>query len=1115
MSLGTLNITDITSSSVKINFNKDSSYKVIQIFKADSVAGDFDWNKEPATARGYNVGASGDFAVSFFPYYTDATLTSTIFDDGTIFRDALNNIISNYTNGGVNPSNWYSVSVDVIAFRIFKWVAETIGYASDVSPGNWKFPTETIQDNYGDCEDTSILTAALITAALTDSLRENPLSEEQVSNMVRMVIGYVNWDGDNLWNDGHAWVIFKSGVLDYHDISASGVWRLLETTLLNVPAPAGGSISFTQMSDIPRMIDTIAAYSPLFNFRVKMTSDLGEYDGVWAIDTSFDPNNYFGILGRGKDSGEYAIKDNILYSGFATLDIGNNVYPEWWTFYAGTYLTGYKHEVMPKRFCTPVNISLLNEDIWVLPVGGAAPWRNLLPGELLNAGQGFVSLSSLFAAVKLKVTFNSVGYDVTDEGSFYSFVDQNLKQNTTYYYRHVGYTDFYPKNGKTAFSPVVTATTAATDLIPPRNVLNFTVSPGNAANLLRWENPADTDFAGVLIKYSLLAYPNISTGNELARLTHGETTYMDQPLTNSQTVYYTIFSFDAVGNYSSGVSNGGTPELSLDIVPPEPPTGLTAMAGDGYVDLSWTSSVNTEGDLSGYRIYVSTDNVNWGTNYPVYDDGNFVYVTLLTTSFRVVSLVNATQYFFKVTAVDVMAPPNESEGAVVTATPQVLSDAPKQPTIILRDPTNRLDPPYVFDFIDTPDDSMTGFELELSDVHDFSRIIHKQVYDIGDASYISNIQSPEMASAFSGWKGFPPGSVTSGLSATWYSYAISGLTLTEGSYFLRIRTRDTDARYSVFGVATFVIDTSVMGVQVIVRGGDIVNNKNIQLELRAPEDTREYILSEDPGFSDSSLGMMDFSVFVPDGTAQSHTFIVRITGSGFVPATVSVNKGDTVRWVNESISNVVIVSGRFDGVQKVPDGLFNSEDILPGHTFEYTFNDNGSFSYYNDIDYTKQGEVDVFNYTDVKLLDWTLSRGSGAKTLYAQFKDAIGNESSVVTAIVIVAIPDLVRPLMNENVKSTLPTLEWSVPISTNGNKVHFKVEIDVSSDFNSNSGQPLISVETSKHPGKFRYRESIDNIWIPFPVSGVASGVGSVAYVVDQDLSVSSQYYWRVQAGM
>ena len=63
----------------------------------------------------------------------------------------------------------------------------------------------------------------------------------------------------------------------------------------------------------------------------------------------------------------------------------------------------------------------------------------------------------------------------------------------------------------------------------------------------------------------------------------------------------------------------------------------------------------------------------------------------------------------------------------------------------------------------------------------------------------------------------------------------------------------------------------------------------------------------------------------------------------YLPYEISVAVGTTVTWINDDITIHTVTSGSPNGGA---NGLFDSELIMSGETFEITFNDAGTFDYY-------------------------------------------------------------------------------------------------------------------------------------------------------------------------
>jgi len=104
------------------------------------------------------------------------------------------------------------------------------------------------------------------------------------------------------------------------------------------------------------------------------------------------------------------------------------------------------------------------------------------------------------------------------------------------------------------------------DLTPPANVRNFTAQPGNETITLTWQNPADKDFQGVRVQMSTISYP-IDPFDGKTVYDGKETSYTILNLKNDIRYYFTAFSYDDSGNFTSGAIASAVP--TIEIVPPE------------------------------------------------------------------------------------------------------------------------------------------------------------------------------------------------------------------------------------------------------------------------------------------------------------------------------------------------------------------------------------------------------------------------------------------------------------------------------------------------------------------------------------------------------------------
>ncbi len=88
------------------------------------------------------------------------------------------------------------------------------------------------------------------------------------------------------------------------------------------------------------------------------------------------------------------------------------------------------------------------------------------------------------------------------------------------------------------------------DIFPPANVSNFIATPSETDITLTWENPK-ADFEAVRIVKSDKFYPRDPTEGEIIYEGRAER-YVDGKVVRDKTYYYTAFSRDRIGNYSSG-----------------------------------------------------------------------------------------------------------------------------------------------------------------------------------------------------------------------------------------------------------------------------------------------------------------------------------------------------------------------------------------------------------------------------------------------------------------------------------------------------------------------------------------------------------------------------------
>ena len=102
-----------------------------------------------------------------------------------------------------------------------------------------------------------------------------------------------------------------------------------------------------------------------------------------------------------------------------------------------------------------------------------------------------------------------------------------------------------------------------------------------------------------------------------------------------------------------------------------------------------------------------------------------------------------------------------------------------------------------------------------------------------------------------------------------------------------------------------------------------------------------------------AAGPQTFNVSMPAGTSVPGC---EETNECYIPATVRIFVGDTVSWINDDTAAHTVTSGTpKDG----PSGTFDSSLVMGGATFEYTFNDAGTYDYFCMVHPWMIGTVEV------------------------------------------------------------------------------------------------------------------------------------------------------------
>lgn len=87
--------------------------------------------------------------------------------------------------------------------------------------------------------------------------------------------------------------------------------------------------------------------------------------------------------------------------------------------------------------------------------------------------------------------------------------------------------------------------------------------------------------------------------------------------------------------------------------------------------------------------------------------------------------------------------------------------------------------------------------------------------------------------------------------------------------------------------------------------------------------------------------------------------LVRIKQFEFLPPTIVIGPGETVRWINEDVAVHQITTGKVEGAQRRPDGRFSSRRFVRGEDVTATFATAGTYPYYCGVHPFMRGAIVV------------------------------------------------------------------------------------------------------------------------------------------------------------
>src|SRR6185437_11627046 len=275
-----------------------------------------------------------------------------------------------------------------------------------------------------------------------------------------------------------------------------------------------------------------------------------------------------------------------------------------------------------------------------------------------------------------------IGYKIarsSDGGSTWSTIVSNtgststtysnsgLSPNTTYSYR------VYAINSVGTSSPSNTASaTTLIQVLAPQSPTGLTASSVSSSQInLSWSAPADNG-GSAITGYKIER--SISGGSWSVLVSNtgtAGTTYSNTGLSSSTTYSYRVSAINSVG--ISSPSNVASATTNTQLLPPEPPTGLTATTvSSSQINLSWTAPSNNGGSaVTGYKIEQSTNSVStW--SMIVSNSGS------TGTTYSNVGLAASTSYTYRVSAINSVG--TSAPSGTASATTSAALTVPQPPT---------------------------------------------------------------------------------------------------------------------------------------------------------------------------------------------------------------------------------------------------------------------------------------------------------------------------------------------------------------------------------------------------------------------------------------------------
>jgi plastocyanin len=162
----------------------------------------------------------------------------------------------------------------------------------------------------------------------------------------------------------------------------------------------------------------------------------------------------------------------------------------------------------------------------------------------------------------------------------------------------------------------------------------------------------------------------------------------------------------------------------------------------------------------------------------------------------------------------------------------------------------------------------------------------------------------------------------------------------------------------------------VIVVLLLAVGGFVLLNQSRQTPVEEETETEEVMEKEEEEKAGDSAAMeedetvekeeevMEKENGEDEDVIEKTTHEVSYTDTGFSPDTWTVNAGDTVTWTNNSSGTMWVASAVHPTHELLPD-FDQLEAVAAGETYEFTFDEVGSYPYHNHVAPENIGTIEV------------------------------------------------------------------------------------------------------------------------------------------------------------